>query len=184
MRQNSKLDWSAIQAAYVFGNASLPDIMRKYGVSDAALRKRIERGRWVELREEETRARCRQSDAIYKAADAVRSARLMEIGEQLADKLEEAIGQLGQYYTIKRKEKRIEVEDEPDEEGKPIPKVIEDVTELSVKGKSALQPAHIKALASALRDLREVSRVSADDAQADTGMSVSFEGDTIEGACE
>ena len=43
----------------------------------------------------------------------------------------------------------------------------------------------IKALASALRDLREASRITPDDAQTDnTGMSVTFEGDTIEGACE
>lgn len=184
MRQKKEPNWDEIKAAYVFGGATLSDLVKKYHLTESAIRKRVERGLWRELREEETKSRNAQATSIMAVAEATRTARLMEISEQLADKLEEAISQLGKYYTIKRKEKRVEIEDSPEENGKPIPKVIEDVTEISVQGKSTLRPAHIKALASALRDLREVSRVSADDAQTDTGISVAFEGDTIEGACE
>lgn len=180
MRQSKSPNWEEIKAAYVFGGATLSDIVRRYHLTESALRKQIERGKWRELRAEETAARSAQATSIAATAEAARYARIISVSEKLVDKLEIACAELGEYYTVRRKTKSVVGED-----GEAGNTITEEVVTEAIRQKSTIRAADVKAIASALRDLREVIRVGKEDAQASgEGFTVSFEGENAEGASE
>ena len=47
-----KHDWDKYKEEYIFSNCSLPDLVKKYGVSLSQLGKVAKKGNWVELRKQ------------------------------------------------------------------------------------------------------------------------------------
>lgn len=50
-----KIDWNKIKKDYVFSNCSIPDLVKKYKISQSTLGLRASREKWVELRKEQAK---------------------------------------------------------------------------------------------------------------------------------
>lgn len=148
-------DWLKIKAEYISGCGSMRELAEKYGVSIDAVKRRAASEKWSNERTK-TAPKIHQKTVrkvVERTADreADRIARLLAVSDVLLAKAERAALELGEIYTVKRKETRVEV----GEDDKPV--VIDETTEIAVSGKAAVQPAHLKQLASALKDLRDVA---------------------------
>ncbi|MEA5145551.1 MAG: helix-turn-helix domain-containing protein, partial [Candidatus Limiplasma sp.] len=151
-------DWVSIKAEYLVGDSSLRELAEKYGVSHNTLRKRAEREKWTL----ERKGACRKRDAkiTQKVATKIatrevdRLTRLLGVGDLLADKLEQSARQLGAYTILKRKGDRVVEDDEGNR------RVVEDTEEIAVPCESIISTADAKRIASALKDLHEIAKVS------------------------
>lgn len=182
---SQKTDWEKIKADYVYGGLSAFQVAEKYGVKSGTVRQRAKRYGWAadKAENEGIVKRALQEVVAVQAqkvarAESERIERLQALGAKLEEKLDKAIAELGSYYTVKRKSRGVEANDQ----GKPS--VVETEVVEVVTGDSVIKPADAKAIASALRDLRELQRDLPVMEQSNEDMSVTFEGDTIEGACE
>ena len=83
------MDWNEIEAAYVTGGGSYRNLAEKYGISISTVKLHGSRGGWVEKRrqyEEDVMERILEEN---KDAAARRTARLLEVGDGLLDKVQE-----------------------------------------------------------------------------------------------
>ncbi len=173
-----KPDWVAIQADYVRGGMLPQAIASKHHVSVASVAKRVSRGGWTAQRaefEDEINQRITEElrvrmDREGVRAEAERLERLLAIGAKLADKIEAATDELGKYYEVKRK---VTVAESPSEGGEK-PSFVEETSTEARRGKGAIKARDVKALASALRDLREVIQAPARESEDGETYSIRF----------
>ena len=87
-------DWLSIKAEYISTDISTRALAEKHGVSYATLRRRAEKEHWADERkttERKVSAKVAQKVALTKVALEVdRLTRLLNIGDNIAGKLEEA----------------------------------------------------------------------------------------------
>lgn len=186
MRAPKRPDWIAIQADYVHGGMTPAAIAGKYGVTVAAVSKQVTRGGWVAKRAANEEALAQKATAALRErvdrestrAEAERLDRLLTIGTKLALKIDAAVEELGEYYEVKCKTTHLEA---PLVEGQ-RPNTVEETSTETRRGKSAIKPGDVRALTSALRELRDITRVAAGDAHADAGVTIRFADPEIEEA--
>ena len=86
---DGKIGWNEIEAAYVTGGLSYRELAEKFGIPRSTVGKRGFRGGWVAKRkryEEEVMERMLEEN---KEAAALRTRRLLEVGDGLLDKVQE-----------------------------------------------------------------------------------------------
>ncbi len=152
-------DWVSIKADYVSGGGSFRVLAEKHGVSLSAIKHRAAAENWTANRTElapklhqKTVQKMLDRKAEYKVD---RLTRLLGVGDLLTDKLEQSAKQLGTYMILKRKGVHV-IED--DEGGR---RVVEDTEEIAVPCESIISASDAKRLASALKDLHDIAKVSA-----------------------
>lgn len=107
------VDWLAIRNDYINGGGSYRKLAEKYGVPFGSLRSRAEKENWPEQKKEQlhkisTKTAQKTAEAIVKK-EVKRAQRMMEIHDQLLDKLEQAVSELNiAQVTNKKKTKVIE----------------------------------------------------------------------------
>jgi transposase-like protein len=149
------VDWKKIKAEYIAGGTSYRKLAEKYGVSFSTLRKVAAKENWTDLRN-----KCgTKSDTkiIEKLSDksADKMSRVLDITDKLLDKLEQAIEELDiQLYKSVVKTKEIEYNHDlrPD---KPTKEIIHE-EEKVIEVKSIVDRSGLKAIASSLRDIKEI----------------------------
>lgn len=165
------VDWIEIKADYVSGGGSYRDLSAKYGVGKNAIARRAKADNWGVERE-------RQRDeigtkVIQRVADRKvdRIARIMDIGDDLTDRLAQAVRELDQALA-KRKHRTKTVQ--YGEGGKPVREVTDEDEALEAVT-VPIDRLGVRLLASALKDLRDVARVESGDTSG-TGIVITFEG--------
>ena len=155
------VDWKKIKAEYIAGGTSYRKLAEKYGVSFSTLRKVAAKEQWTDLRN-----KCgakANTKIIEKLSDksADKLSRVLDITDKLLDKLEQAIEELDiQLYKSVIKTKEIEYNHElrPD---KPTKETIHE-EEKVIEVKSIVDRSGLKAIASSLRDIKEIQMLKTD----------------------
>lgn len=152
------VDWVKIKTEYITTATSYRKLAEKYGIGYQAICHKSQEEGWIELREQH------RNNTITKALDQIsdkeakKLSRIDDLADKLLSKLERAVEELDLHLcTNKTKVKEIEYNNDlrPD---KPTKEVIrEEETVESAKG--MVDRVGLKAIASALRDLKEVKMV-------------------------
>jgi len=157
----SKTDWMAVKADYISTSITMRELADKYGVTFSAISKRAMKEKWTAERAAvgiKVEKKVKQKIVSLSAKNEVeRLSRLMAIGDDLADKLHQASRQLGAYTVVKRKG------DNVIDCGGGVKRLVEDTEEIAVPGESIINTSDAKRIASALKDLRDVMHVDADE---------------------
>lgn len=159
------MDWNKIKAEYIEGGTSYRKLAEKYGTTLAVLRNVAEREKWVELKaqaQHKTNTKIVNSVSNKKAKKAVdKLTRVSDLTDKLLDKLEQAISELDiQLYKQVTKTKEIEYNNEkrPD---KPTKETIHE-EEKVIEVKTVIDRSGLKAIASSLRDIKEIQMLKSD----------------------
>ncbi len=159
------MDWKKIKTEYIAGGTSYRKLAEKYDVSFSTLRKVAAKEQWTELR---NKAGAKRDTIIVdsvsekeakKAVDKL--ARVSDLTDMLLDKLEQAIAELDiQLYKDVVKTKTIEYNNErrPD---KPTKETIHE-EEKVIEVKTIVDRSGLKAIASSLRDIKEIQMLKTD----------------------
>lgn len=159
------MDWKRIKAEYIAGGTSYRKLAEKYGVSFSTLRKVAAKEQWTELRNKAGAKRdTKIIDSVsekeaQKAIDKL--SRVSDLTDKLLDKLEQAIEELDiQLYKDVKKTKVIEYNNElrPD---KPTKETIYEEEKVS-EVKTIVDRSGLKAIASSLRDIKEIQMLKSD----------------------
>ena len=158
-------DWKKIKAEYIAGGTSYRKLAEKYGVSFSTLRKVAAKEQWTLLR---NKAGAKRDTEIInsvgekeakKAIDKLK--RVSDLTDKLLDKLEQAIDELDiQLYKDVVKTKEIEYNNDlrPD---KPTKEIIHE-EEKVIECKTIVDRSGLKAIASSLRDIKEIQMLKTD----------------------
>lgn len=159
------MDWKRIKAEYIAGGTSYRKLAEKYGVKLSALRNVAEKEKWVELKtqaQHKTNTKIVDSVSKQEAQKAIdKLSRVSDLTDKLLDKLEQAIEELDiQLYKDVKKTKVIEYNNElrPD---KPTKETIYEEEKVS-EVKTIVDRSGLKAIASSLRDIKEIQMLKSD----------------------
>lgn len=153
------MSWQKIKAEYIAGGTSLRKLSEKYGVSFSTIQKKSMEEKWGDLRKKsrrKTEEKIIDSVSDKEAKNAVdKLSRVSDLTDKLLNKLEQAIEELDiQLYKDVVKTKVIEYNHDlrPD---KPTKETIHE-EEKVIEVKSIVDRSGLKAIASSLRDIKEI----------------------------
>lgn len=159
------MDWESAKAEYVSGGTSYRKLAEKYGITLAVLRNVAQREEWVKLKaqtQHKANTEIVRSVSKKKAKKTVdKLKRVSDLTDKLLDKLEQAINELDiQLYKDVVKVKEIEYNNElrPD---KPTKETIHE-EEKVIEIKTIVDRSGLKAIASSLRDIKEIQMLKSD----------------------
>lgn len=150
------MDWKSIRNEYITDeSSSYRKLAKKYGVSLTAITNKAKQENWVEKRRQFKDKTTTKTIEVLSDRSADKLTRVMDITDKLLDKLEKAVEELDiQLFkdVVKTKEIEYNHEKRPD---KPTKETIHE-QEKVIEVKSIVDRSGIKAIASALRDIKEV----------------------------
>ena len=150
------MDWRTIRKEYITDeSSSYRKLAKKYGISLTAITNKAKQENWVEKRIQFRDKTTTKTMEVLSDKSADKLTRVLDITDKLLDKLEKAVEELDiQLYKDVVKTKEIEYNHElrPD---KPTKEIIHE-EEKVIEVKSIIDRSGIKAIASALRDIKEV----------------------------
>lgn len=156
------MDWKAIRNEYIADeSSSYRKLAKKYGVSLTAITKRSKEEDWIGQRKQLKDKTITKSIEILSEKTADKLKRVSDLTDKLLDKLEQAIDELDiQLYKDVEKEKIIEYNNElrPD---KPTKEIIHE-KEKVIECKTIVDRSGLKAIASSLRDIKEIQMLKSD----------------------
>lgn len=159
------MDWNKIKAEYIAGGTSYRKLCEKYGVKLSELRNVAEKEEWVKLKaraQHKLNTKIIESVSNKEAKNAVdKLTRVSDLTDKLLDKLEQAIAELDiQLYKDVVKTKVIEYNHDlrPD---KPTKETIHE-EEKVIEVKSIVDRSGLKAIASSLRDIKEIQMLKSE----------------------
>ena len=157
--------WKRIKAEYIAGGTSYRKLADKYGVSFSTLRKIAAKEKWSELRNKAGAKRDTKIVEVIGDKEADRAIdkleRVSNLTELLLDKLEQAISELDVQICkdiVKVKEIEYLNEQRPDKPTKETIREEEKITEV----KTIIDRSGLKAIASSLRDIKEIQMLRSD----------------------
>lgn len=154
------VDWLAIRNDYINGLGSYRKLAEQYGVPFGTLRCRAEREEWVKLKEAQLheisiKTAQQTADAISEK-EVSRIKRLLNISDQLIDRIEQAVGELDQtQVTSKKKIRTVEYKDEY-APGKPTREVVQE-DEKVLAASSIVDRKGLQQVATALKAVWEIT---------------------------
>lgn len=160
-RKEIAVDWNKIRTEYISTETSYRKLAAKYDVPVSTIFNRARRENWVGLKKQN------ESNLIAKTIEACgemqveRMERLQNATDDLLSKIEQAITELNIVLNTKTKKTKVieyKNEERPD---KPTKEIIEEEVEV-VESTSIVDRAGLKAIASALKDIKEIQMLKSD----------------------
>lgn len=159
------MEWDKIKAEYVAGGTSYRKLAEKHGITLAVLRNVAEREEWVKLKaqaQHKTNTKLVESISKTKAKKAVdKLARVSDLTDKLLDKLEQAIAELDTQLckdVVRVKEIEYKNTERPD---KPTKETIHEEEKI-IEYKTIVDRSGLKAIASSLRDIKEIQMLKSE----------------------
>ena len=149
------MDWNKIKAEYIAGGTSYRKLAEKYDVSFNTLKTHAVEEQWYKLRQQKDEKATTKTLEILSTKSADKMTRVLDLTDKLLNKLERAIEELDiQLYKDVVKTKVIEYNHDlrPD---KPTKETIHE-EEKVIEVKSIVDRSGLKAIASSLRDIKEI----------------------------
>lgn len=192
------MDWQKIKTEYITTDTSYRKLCEKYDVPRTSLERRARNEKWAELRRQACgKAEAKMVDAFAnKQVDRMK--RLQDVTDLLLDKIETAVEQLD--ITLSTNTEKVKVIEYKNSlaPNKPTKETITE-KEVVVETRTIIDRAGLKAITSALRDIKEVQMLksaldleeqeariaklrkeAAEDEEQDNTMEVSFTGGDVE----
>lgn len=156
------VDWKRIKTEYITDeSSSYRKLVKKYGVSLTAITNRAKKENWIELRKQFKDKVTTKNIEKFSEKQSNRLSRIQGITDKLLDKLERAVEELDiQLFKNVKKVKEIEYNnlERPDKPTKEIIHEEETFTEV----RTIIDKGGLKAIASALRDIKEVQMLKSE----------------------
>ena len=156
------MDWKSIRNEYIADeSSSYRKLAKKYGVSLTAITKRSKEEDWIGQRKQLKDKTITKSIESMSQKMADKLSRVTDLTDKLLDKLEQAIAELDiQLYKDVVKVKEIEYNNtqRPD---KPTKETIHE-EEKVIEVKTIVDRSGLKAIASSLRDIKEIQMLKSD----------------------
>jgi len=156
------VDWKSIRNEYIADeSSSYRKLAKKYGVSLTAITKRSKEEDWIGQRKQLKDKTITKSIESMSQKMADKLSRVTDLTDKLLDKLEQAIAELDiQLYKDVVKVKEIEYNNtqRPD---KPTKETIHE-EEKVIEVKTIVDRSGLKAIASSLRDIKEIQMLKSD----------------------
>ncbi len=131
----ANVDWIAIKNEYISTNVSYKELSDKYPVSKTAIANRAKKEKWVELREENLNATytkvVQETQDKIVSAEVDRVTKLLELTDDVQEKIAIALGQLNMYIDLSGKAQRCDM----------------------------IDVSRLKKLVAALKDVKEIVRI-------------------------
>ena len=156
------VDWKKIKTDYITDeDLSYTKLSGKYGVSRSTIANRAGKEKWPEQKEQYQNKVVTKTLEKMSEKQANRLTRIQGITDRLLDKLETAVEELNMQF-VKRTTKTKEIEYNYDiVPGKPTKETINETEELEEVA-SLIDRKGLQAIASALRDIKEVQMLKSD----------------------
>ena len=156
------VNWHEIRKAYVTDEtASYRKLAAKFGVGVATIAKRAKEEDWIGQREQINNKTITKSIESISDRRAENMARVMDITDKLLGKLEQAVEELDVQLArsvVKTKEIEYNHERRPDKPTREVVTEVETITDI----RTIVDRGGLKAIASALRDIKEIQMLRSD----------------------
>ena len=156
-------DWVKIRADYVSGGVSYSELAERHGVPLGSIKRHAAQEGWAAQRTEAESNRYQKSvrKVIERKAEheADRLTRILALSDTLLEKAERAAKELDKHLVTNKKRERVITYGDPNAYGKPTKEIIDD-TEIIAVVDAPIDRMGVKQLASALKDLNDIARVT------------------------
>ena len=154
-------DWQAMKTEYITTDTSYRKLAEKNGVSTTQVANHAREEGWRALREQHLQNVCTKTLEALAQHQADNMARVQGITDKLLDKLEKAVDELNITLATNTKKTKVIEYNNPERPDKPTKEIIDEVEEI-VQTMTIVDRAGLKAITSALRDIKEIQMLKSD----------------------
>lgn len=160
--QPEKADWKKIKTEYITDDASsYTKLSQKYSISRSTIANKAGREGWVQEKERYQNELVTKTVARVGQKQLDKMTRIQDVTDRLLDRLEQAIDQLDLQIAKKTHKTKIIEYNNLDRPDKPTKEIVDEHEELS-EFSTIIDRAGLKAIASALRDIKEVQMLKSE----------------------
>ena len=155
------MDWNKIRTEYISTETSYRKLAEKYDVPVSTIFKRAKKENWVELKKQNEDNLVAKTLETCGEMQVERIKRIHNATDELLSKIEQAIAELNIVLNTKTKKTKIIEYNNFDRPDKPTKEIIDEEIEV-VETSSIVDRTGLKAIASALKDIKEIQMLKSD----------------------
>ena len=155
------MDWNEIRTEYISTDTSYRKLAEKYDVPVSTIFKRAKKENWVDLKKQNDDNLVAKTLETCGEMQAERLKRIQTATNKLLSKIEQAIAELDIVLNTKTKKTKVIEYNNIERPDKPTKEIIEEEIEV-VETASIVDRTGLKAIASALKDIKEIQMLKSD----------------------
>jgi len=155
------VDWNKIRTEYISTETSYRKLAEKYDVPVSTIFKRAKKENWVELKKQNEDNLVAKTLETCSEMQVERLKRIQTATDDLLSKIEQAIKELNIVLNTKTKKTKVIEYNNIERPDKPTKEIIEEEIEV-VETASIVDRTGLKAIASALKDIKEIQMLKSD----------------------
>ena len=155
------MDWNEIRTEYISTDTSYRKLAEKYDVPVSTIFKRAKKENWVDLKKQNDDNMVAKTLETCGEMQAERLKRIQTATDALLSKIEQAIAELNIVLNTKTKKTKVIEYNNIERPDKPTKEIIEEEIEV-VETASIVDRTGLKAIASALKDIKEIQMLKSD----------------------
>jgi hypothetical protein len=155
------VDWNKIRTEYISTETSYRKLAEKYDVPVSTIFKRAKKENWVDLKKQNEDNLVAKTLETCSEMQVERLKRIQTATDDLLSKIEQAIKELNIVLNTKTKKTKVIEYNNIERPDKPTKEIIEEEVEV-VETASIVDRTGLKAIASALKDIKEIQMLKSD----------------------
>ena len=155
------MDWNKIRTEYISTETSYRKLAEKYDVPVSTIFKRAKKENWVELKKQNEDNLVAKTLETCSEMQVERLKRIQTATDDLLSKIEQAIKELNIVLNTKTKKTKVIEYNNYERPDKPTKEIIDEEIEV-VETSSIVDRTGLKAIASALKDIKEIQMLKSD----------------------
>lgn len=155
------MDWNKIRTEYISTETSYRKLAEKYDVPVSTIFKRAKKENWVDLKKQNNDNLVAKTLETCGEMQVERLKRIQTATDDLLSKIEQAITELNIVLNTKTKKTKVIEYNNFDRPDKPTKEIIDEEIEV-VETSSIVDRTGLKAIASALKDIKEIQMLKSD----------------------
>lgn len=155
------MDWNEIRTEYISTDTSYRKLAEKYDVPVSTIFKRAKKENWVELKKQNNDNMVAITLDTCGEMQVERLKKIQTATDDLLSKIEQAIAELNIVLNTKTKKTKVIEYNNIERPDKPTKEIIDEEVEI-VETSSIVDRTGLKAIASALKDIKEIQMLKSD----------------------
>ena len=155
------MDWNKIRTEYISTETSYRKLADKYDVPVSTIFKRAKKENWVDLKKQNEVNMVAKTLETCSEMQVERLKRIQTATDDLLSKIEQAITELNIVLNTKTKKTKVIEYNNLERPDKPTKEIIDEEVEV-VETSSIVDRTGLKAIASALKDIKEIQMLKSD----------------------
>ena len=155
------MDWNEIRTEYISTETSYRKLAEKYDVPVSTIFKRAKKENWVDLKKQNEDNLVAKTLETCSEMQVERLKRIQTATDDLLSKIEQAITELNIVLNTKTKKTKVIEYNNYERPDKPTKEIIDEEIEV-VETSSIVDRTGLKAIASALKDIKEIQMLKSD----------------------